>query len=159
MTRNGTAIQPKARQEVIVSNPGSGETVLYDAKTNKAHCLNATAAFVWQQCDGTRTVRDIARQFAAEQQTAVDERVVWLALKQLDQARLLEDRIAVDQLADVSRRSALRHLGLAAAVALPVVASLLVPEAVKAGSCKPSGAPCKTSSECCSGFMRSGTCI
>src|SRR5690242_19602799 len=153
MTHTSTNIQPKARQEVIISYPGSGETVLYDAKRNKAHCLNATAAFVWQQCDGTRTVRDIAEQFATEQQTAVDESLVWLALKQLDQARLLEERIAVDQLVDVSRRAVLRNLGLAAAVALPVVASLLVPEAVKAGSCKPSGAACKTASECCSGFM------
>jgi hypothetical protein len=159
MAHNSTTIQPKARQEVIVSYPGSGETVLYDAKTNKAHCLNATAAFVWQQCDGTRTVRDIAQQFATEQHTAVDESLVWLALKQFDQARLLEERIAVDQVADVSRRSALRNLGLAAAVALPVVASLLVPEAVNAGSCKPRGAAAKTSSECCSGFMRNGTCL
>jgi len=159
MTRNSTIIQPKARQEVIISYPGSGETVLYDAKTNKAHCLNATAAFVWQQCDGTRTVRDIAQQFATQQQTAVDESLVWLALKQLDQARLLEDRIAVDQLAGVSRRSVLRNLGLAAAVALPVVASLLVPEAVNAGSCKPSGSPAKTGSECCSGWIRNGACM
>lgn len=159
MTRNSILIQPKARQEVIVSHPGSGETVLYDAKTNKAHCLNATATFVWQQCDGTRTVRDIAQQFATEQQTAVDESLVWLALKQLDQARLLEDRIATDQLADVSRRAVLRNLGLAVAVTLPVVASMLVPEAVQAGSCKSSGATAKSSAECCSGIIsRNGTC-
>lgn len=159
MIHNSTVIQPKARQEVLISYPGGGETVLYDAKTNKAHCLNATAAFVWQQCDGTRTVCDIAQQFAIQQQTAVDESLVWLALKQLDQARLLEDPIAVDQLAGVSRRSVLRKLGLAAAVALPVVASLLVPEAVNAGSCKPKGAMAKTSAECCSGFVRDGICL
>ena len=37
--------------------PGSW---VYDVDGQKAHCLNRTAAFVWQRCDGTRTVAQIA---------------------------------------------------------------------------------------------------
>ncbi len=159
MNHTRSPIQPKAHREVVVSHPGGGETIVYDLKTHKAHCLNATAAFVWQRCDGRQTVRDIADQFAAEQQHDVDESVVWLALKQLDQARLLEDRIAAGQLANVSRRAVLRKLGLAAAVALPVVASLVAPEAVSAGSCRPKDAACSTGLDCCSGSCMGGKCL
>lgn len=159
MSYNNSTIQPKAHQEVLVSYPGSDETVVFDMKTNKAHCLNATAAFVWQRCDGTKTVRDIAYQFAAKEQTAVDESVVWLALKQLDQARLLEERIAGDIMVDVSRRAVLKKLGVAAAVALPVVASLLVPEAVSAGSCRTHGQSCSGGVQCCSGICSGGQCV
>ncbi|MBL8191160.1 MAG: PqqD family peptide modification chaperone [Acidobacteria bacterium] len=158
MNYNHPTIAPKAHQEVLVSYPGNDETVVYDLKTNKAHCLNAAAAFVWQRCDGTQSVRDIAQQFARHQQVAVDESVVWLALKQLDQARLLEERLKTNQLAGVSRRAVLRTLGIAAAVALPVVASLVVPEAVSAGSCRPKNATCTSGSQCCSGICVGGTC-
>ncbi|MBS1790768.1 MAG: PqqD family peptide modification chaperone [Acidobacteria bacterium] len=159
MTRHIPTIHPKAHQEVLVSNPGGDETVVYDMKTNKAHCLNATAAFVWQRCDGTQSVREIADQFARQQQTAVDESVVWLALKQLDKAKLLEERVPETLLVNVSRRAILRKLGLAAAIALPVVASLAVPEAVSAGSCRPKNAACSSGSQCCSGICNGSHCL
>ncbi len=160
MNNTNSPLHPKAHQEVLVSYLGSDETVVYDMKTNKAHCLNATAAFVWQRCDGAQSVDNIARQFAAQQQTVVDESVVWLALKQLDQAQLLEDRVADDTIVDVNRRAVLKKLGVAAAIALPVVASLLVPEAVSAGSCRPSGAACTSGSQCCRGICKgNGTCL
>jgi len=160
MNYTKSPIPPKAHQEVLVSTLGSDETVVYDMKTNKAHCLNATAAFVWQRCDGAQSVGDIARQFATQHQTAVDESVVWLALKQLDQARLLEGRVADDVFVDVNRRDVLKKLGVAAAIALPVVASLLVPQAASAGSCRPSGAACTSGSQCCRGICKgNGTCL
>jgi len=31
-----------------------GEVLIYDLERNKAHCLNNTAARVWQYCDGER---------------------------------------------------------------------------------------------------------
>lgn len=158
MNYNHPNIYPKAHQEVLVSHPGNEETIVYDLKTNKAHCLNAVAAFVWQRCDGTQSAHGIAQQFALHQQIEVDESIVWLALKQLDQARLLETRLKSEQMGGVSRRAVLRKLGVAAAVALPVVASLVVPEAVSAGSCRPKNASCTTGSQCCSGICVGGIC-
>lgn len=31
-----------------------GELVLYDPRRRRVHALNATAAFIWQTCDGER---------------------------------------------------------------------------------------------------------
>lgn len=42
-----------------------GEIVLYDPQRQTVHVLNATAAFVWERCDGTRTVTDLAAELAA----------------------------------------------------------------------------------------------
>jgi hypothetical protein len=37
-----------------------GELILYDPKLQKVHALNATAAFVWQACDGEHAATEIA---------------------------------------------------------------------------------------------------
>ena len=62
--------------EVVVSLPAEGTTF---------H-LNPTAAFVWGQCDGRRTTRDIATALADDYIVAfddalndVEELIVWLA--------------------------------------------------------------------------------
>jgi hypothetical protein len=59
-----------------------------------------------------------------------DEDTVWLALKELDKAELLEDGFEVPASHDVSRREALRRFGVAAAggaVLLPAITSLVAP--------------------------------
>jgi hypothetical protein len=150
---HSSQLHPAANKDVVITQPNSGETIVYDLKSNKAHCLNPTASFVWNQCDGHTSVSEIARRFSQERQAAVDESVIWLALKQLDHASLLEGRLAQEQFTDISRRTVLRKLGLAAAVSLPVVASLIAPEAVRAGSCIPLLNPCNGmgGQPCCPG--------
>ncbi|MEE8460077.1 MAG: PqqD family protein [Phycisphaerales bacterium] len=66
----------KHDDEVVVSLPVEGSTF---------H-LNGTAAFVWEQCDGRRTTRDIATALSDDYDVAfddalndVEELVVWLA--------------------------------------------------------------------------------
>jgi hypothetical protein len=42
-----------------------GELVVYDPTTHELHHLNASAALVWQHCDGHRTADDIAAAIAS----------------------------------------------------------------------------------------------
>jgi pyrroloquinoline quinone biosynthesis protein D len=41
------------------------ELVLYDPCSARAHVLNATAARMWELCDGARTTSSVAREIAA----------------------------------------------------------------------------------------------
>lgn len=142
---------PSRHSDGIVRQAGD-EFLIYDRKTNKAHCLNQTAARVWMLCDGTRSFREIIESLNRELDTTIDETIVWMALKQLDRARLLDERIAFPPAQySLSRREVLRRIGGASSVAilLPAVASILVPTPAEAASCIPclnlcllSGRPC-----------------
>jgi PqqD family protein of HPr-rel-A system len=62
------------------------ELVLYDARTTAAHVLNASAARIWELCDGTRTLPELADALSAtyaldpqRAQTDVSELVVSLS--------------------------------------------------------------------------------
>jgi len=45
---------PQARRSGLMLEQADGEVLIYDLERNKAHCLNNTAARVWQYCDGER---------------------------------------------------------------------------------------------------------
>jgi hypothetical protein len=162
---------PIARKEGLVIQEMPNEVLVYDTNTNRAHCLNQTAAFIWKSCDGKTTVNEISRLVGAEFGGSVNEDFVWLALDQLNKDNLLQEEIN-SKLAGVSRREAIRKIGLASIIALPVVASLAVPNTVLAvSSCAgpvccgavnvPAGcpAPIACSSPCtCSNPGGPGTC-
>jgi len=40
--------------------------MVYDETAARAHCLNATAAMVWQYCDGNTTVAAMAARLGAD---------------------------------------------------------------------------------------------
>ena len=82
----------KARRDDLVVQEMPDEVLVYDLKSHKAHCLNQTAAFVWNQCDGEKTPSEISVLMEKEWGKPVAEDVVWLALKQLSRADLLEER-------------------------------------------------------------------
>lgn len=44
---------PMARQSGLVVQEMPDEVLVYDMDTNKAHCLNQSAAFIWKSCDGS----------------------------------------------------------------------------------------------------------
>ena len=50
------------------------EVLVFDLETNKAHCLNQTAAFVWKACDGVNSVAEIAKLFGNKLGIPVKER-------------------------------------------------------------------------------------
>ena len=112
------------------------ETLVYDVEGHRAHCLNRTAALAWKLCDGENTVSRIAEQMGERLSARVPDEVVRLALDQLADRGLLapcEVRPAPAANA-VSRRAMMRRLGLAAAVALPLVTSIISPTPVLAQS-------------------------
>jgi Coenzyme PQQ synthesis protein D (PqqD) len=118
---------PVARQNGIVVQEMPDEVLVYDLDTNKAHCLNQSAAFVWKSCDGSNSVMDIVRQFESQGRGKVTEDFVWLAIDQLNENGLLENKLA-PKFNSQSRRQVLKTIGLASVVALPIIASLVAPK-------------------------------
>jgi hypothetical protein len=149
---------PRARKDDLVVQELAEETLVYDRKRDKAHCLNRAAALVWRQCDGQTTPAEIARILRHEFQTPADERFVWLALDRLGRARLLAERItSPDPRLQCSRRDLARKLGIAM-VAAPLVMTILAPSVAMAASCGGVGASCghQGNPPCCTGLECSG---
>lgn len=140
---------PVARREGLVIQELPGEVLIYDLQTNKAHCLNSTAATVWKSCDGSNSVADISRLVADTAGSAVQEDLVWLAIDQLSENNLLENK-STTKFTRQNRREVIKKVGLAAVVALPLVTSLVAPKAAHAGSAC-AGNVCTTSADCASG--------
>ena len=153
--------KPQVRRDGIIVRELDSEILIYDTESNKAHCLNDTAALVWKQCDGQSTAAEISRRLSLQLDTIVDERVVWFALKQFSRDNLLEEKVTVPApfiAAGLNRREMVRVLGLAAVVAVPLVTSIVAPTAVQAATCLPSGSSCTTSAQCCSGLCNNNVC-
>ncbi len=151
MHKRTTNLDPLARREGLIVEQMPDEVLVYDLERHKAHCLNRTAAFVWQNCDGKSGVSKIARRMSQEFNATVTDDLVYLALDQLGKDHLLEKRVTLPaEMINVSRRQVMRRIGLATAVALPIVISIMSPTAAHAVTCIPSGATCSTTVVCCS---------
>jgi hypothetical protein len=134
---------PTARQQGLVVQELPDETLVYDIDSNKAHCLNRSAAFVWRSCDGSNSVADIVNQFELNGGGKVTEDFVWLAIDQLNDNNLLEAGVPL-RFQGQSRRQVLKTIGLASVAALPVIASLVAPpSALGSVSCA-----CQSPAEC-----------
>ena len=133
--------------------------LLYHLRTNKAFCLNHTAAFVWQNADGETSVEQIAHLLQKKLRTPVDESVVWFALEQLAKDELLENKVAAPLMfAGMNRRELIKTLGKSAAVALPLVMAITASIAAAAqspGTCSSLNQQCggQGSRPCCSGLV------
>ena len=143
---------PKARRNKLVIQELPDEVLVYDQERDKAHCLNQTAALVWKQCDGHTDVPTIAARLKDEMKSPVDERMVWFALDQLGRDSLLESPVMAPAfMAGMTRRQMVRAMGLAAAVAVPLITSIVVPTTAQAISCLANGQPCPGGpTTCCS---------
>jgi hypothetical protein len=85
--------------------------------------------------------------------TPVAEEVVWFALEQLRKSRLLQESWAMTApVGQMSRRVMVRRMGIAAAVAVLLVTSIVAPAAAAAAICilGQAGAPCVNNADCCS---------
>jgi hypothetical protein len=128
--------QPLARKEGLIIQELPEEVLVYDSSSDKAHCLNHTAALVWKYCDGEKSVADIAKILSRELNTPIKEELVWLALDQLEKETLLEKETQFSLKSfGVSRREVIKRIGLASVVALPIVTSLLNPMSASAANC------------------------
>ncbi|MEO8649030.1 MAG: PqqD family protein [Acidobacteriota bacterium] len=134
---------PTARKSGLVVQEVPDEILVYDLDSNKAHCLNQTAAIVWKSCDGKNSVSDIAKLVETEAGSKVSEDFVWLAIDQLSENNLLESEIR-SAFSGESRREVIKKIGLASMVGLPIIASLVAPQsAMASASCA-----CVTTPEC-----------
>lgn len=156
----GEALRPQARTTHIVVSELPDEELVYDLKTQQAHCLNKTAAAVWKQCDGQKTIAEIAALLQQETNTLLNDAMVKVALHQLSKANLLEPQADFwIEKPRVLRREILRRIGLGAVTALPLVTSIIAPLSVQAASCGPSnnnanqnavGCACNGADDCAS---------
>lgn len=155
---------PVARQSGLVIQEIPNEVLVYDLEANKAFCLNQTAALIWKACSGENSISDIAKSLETELKAPVGENLVWLAIEQFERDNLLKE-FSVKEFpvkpAGFSRREAIKKIGLASAVALPLVAGLSVPQTALAATCTASvcsevdgSGGCPSGSHCCK-----GTCV
>jgi hypothetical protein len=150
MNRESIDLTPLARQEGLVIQKLDEEVLVYDLERHRAHCLNLAATAIWEQCDGQTPIPEMIRRLQAAIHPAVDEAFVMHGLGQLSRRHLLQEPMT--RSGGVSRREALRRVGVAAAIGLPVVASILAPTAAEAASCAGLGGPCGGSGlPCCTG--------
>ena len=148
---------PRARADCL-SRQLDDEVVIYDPQRHQGHCLNSTAAAVWKLCDGKSSPLQIAEALSRQSVAPVDQQVVELTLQRLADAHLL----IVGPKASVtspSRRVALRRIGVAAAIALPLITSIVAPTPASAATCLHGGASCSTGAQCCSGLCVLGQCL
>ncbi len=139
---------PATRKGGLTITALDDEILVYDPETMRASCLNSFAAEVLALCDGQRSAPEIARDLPFDD---VDERVVWLALADLEKAQLLRDgsSFASNACAGMNRRAFMKQLGFGSAVAVPIVIGIPLPTAAAHVSCTGEGGSCTDNHNCC----------
>ena len=148
--------KPRARKQGLVVQKLPDETLVYDLDRDLAHCLNQTSSLVWRRCDGRTTTKEIALSLTRSLKQPVDEKIVWLALDQLDRNHLLSEESFIPRtVAGMNRREVVRALGVSAAIAIPAVISIVAPLPAQAATgCVSSGGSCASNPNiCCSGCV------
>lgn len=126
---------PEAKTGELVIKEVGDELLVYDLKTKNVSCLNQTAAVVWQFCDGKTDLRSLTARVEKKLETSIDTDLVLLALKELDDAGLLKNGKSIDNsFGNLSRREAVKKIGLGSLVALPIVSMIVAPPAAFAAS-------------------------
>jgi hypothetical protein len=150
------------RGDLIVRQVGP-ETVVFDRRRHRAHCLGPLAAAVWRSFDQRQSGAEITRSVSDALDGPVDEVAIEVALRRLGRAGLVEGRAARPVEAGPGaltalgpgRREALRRVAALAGLA---VLSIATPSPAQvAATCKPNNQPCTRSQECCSGCCRAQT--
>src|SRR5581483_5880426 len=116
---------PHAREDELIIREVSDEVLIYDLRRHRAYCLNQTAALIWQCCDGKTPVVRIKARLERELKKPADEELIRVALERLDRS---------DDFMRFTRRDLMKKVGKAAAVAVPVVTSIIVPTAAQAAT-------------------------
>ena len=139
---------PKERQTQLIVKELPDELLIYDLERDEAHCLNHTAGLVWKNCDGKRTVIQLRELIETNVGSPVPEEMVWLALDQLEEFKLLDEvPLKPVRLAGMTRRDMVRRVGFAA-ITLPVILSIVAPTAQAQASLLAPGACCNNPAQC-----------
>jgi hypothetical protein len=131
-------MRPLARTESLLSEEVDDELLIFDEQFQVACRLNASAALIWRNCDGERTVADLVGILSAELGEVASEEMVLIALDALAGHNLIlsgyqvRDKDAVR----LGRRHFMQRVGLlgAAVAAVPIVASMVAPTPASAAS-------------------------
>jgi hypothetical protein len=118
--------RPLARTADLLVEEFEDELLIYDQRSDQAHCLSPAAARVWRACDATTTVEQLGAALELDRGTLAR------ALEELEACELLDSGPA----AGVTRREAtarLAKLGAAAATA-PLIYSIAAPAPAMAAS-------------------------
>lgn len=139
----------------VVSSPTSNVQSRYGA-TDRGSSPNPGSPTAQRRWGGT--VREGAR---TGHDGGIEEQIVWLGLEDLRRKHLLEEPAAwpatIKGISGMSRREAVRRIGLGAAIALPIVVSITAPTPAQAGTCKHANDTCSANAECCSGTCQPGS--
>lgn len=151
--RNSGIMQlPTARTANLVEQETDKDLLIYDLQTDKAYMLNETSKFVFRACDGRTSFDNLKRRYK------YTDDLIYLALDELKKSGLLEDNY-ISPFIGMSRREVVRRVGLASLTALPLITSLIAPQAAQAASA--CGGACTDSFSCpggCPNCTGSGTC-
>ncbi len=110
-------------------------------------------------CDGKKDVRQIAGILSERLGAEISEEMVLFSLDELSNQNLLVDESSTEKyFAGISRRDAIRRIGLASMVALPLITAITMPMASHAASGLAGGSPCASNAECQSGFCTDSVC-
>jgi hypothetical protein len=129
---------PQARNTELVVQELKNELLIYNQTTHQAYTLNETAKIVYQSCDGSTSFDDLKRRHK------FTDDLIYLTLDELKKKNLLEAD-NTSPFAGMNRREVIRKIGLTSMVALPVISSLVAPDAANAASgacpsvCVPAG--------------------
>jgi ferric-dicitrate binding protein FerR (iron transport regulator) len=159
-------MKPQTRRSGLLIRELPDEMLVYDQERHRAHCLNRTAAAVFRLADGTRSVDDLAHALDPAAESPDAAAAVTLALGQLSESGLLECQPPEESTAGLTRRDVARRFGIAAAILLPAVVTMLAPTPAEAAatcvtSCvgQPNGTPCTcTGTPPCIDVCQTGTC-
>ena len=121
---------PKAKYSDIIIQETAKELLLYDLTLHKAFCLNETAAFVWQNCDGKTTLDELKKLSHGK----LTDDVIFLTLDELQKQNLLQEKVETGISNDgMSRRKMIAKYGTLA-VSLPMITTLVAPTPAHAQS-------------------------
>ncbi len=123
------ARRPKALRAGLIVREVGGETLVYDTRRHRMHCLGPLVARIWRACTGRRTVAQVSASVCDGQGHRVDEAAVELALLRLRRARLVDRH---DPPVAASRRELLQR---AAGLGGLTLLTLGAPTALQAATC------------------------
>jgi hypothetical protein len=120
---------PLARSNNVVVQKMGKEILIYDMNTHKAYNLNETSTVIYNACDGVTSFDTL------KSEHDFTDNLIFLALDELKKENLIEeDKSFSSPFAGISRREAIKKVGLSSMIALPLIASVIVPTAANAQS-------------------------
>lgn len=143
--------RPLARSERVIIEALGDELLVYDLDSDEAHSLDASAAAIWQACDGAVTVAEISAR------VGLSEAAVRLTVERLAGLDLLAAGSFTPPA--VTRRAVLRRglvAGAVATAAAPMITSIVAPAAAQTTSgCSGEFESC-ADQVCCPGLVCCG---